>query len=174
MAVVSVKTTLAHQRAQEAAIIRRQSVLELRLTGLSSRQVATQLGLPHVRVYRDLQYALKEAAERGAELAGTYHELELARLDALLVAVHEQLAQAETPGLALQAIDRALRISESRRKLLGLDAPAPVQQVDHAVDMVMRVIYEEAPRVTIEPPAHRALDSPDVQAPPETERILSE
>lgn len=174
MAVVSVKTTLAHKRAQEAAIIRRQSVLELRLTGLSLRQIATRLTVDHGTVSRDIQHALKESAERGAHLTETYKQLELSRLDALLATVHGAMDLAETPGLTLQAVDRALRISERRAKLLGLDAPDPVQHMDHAVAIAMRVIHEEAPRVIIEPPPDRAIERPDVQAPAETEPLLSE
>ena len=73
------------------------------------------------------------SAEERKEEAQHYVELELERLDVLLVALQPKIRRGIVP-----AITEARRISESRRKLLALDAPVKSQSVveeDHEIVM---------------------------------------
>ncbi len=59
-----------------------------------------------------------------AEPAGELIAYETERLDAMQARAWKVLDDAGDPELALKAIDRVVRICGSRRRLLGLDAPA--------------------------------------------------
>jgi len=84
--------------------------------------------------YKDVQRELQRLREETKEEAADLVQLEIERLDAALKAVAPKVQQGH-----LGAIDRWIRLSESRRKLLGLDAPER-QKIDGA--LVMRVIYD--------------------------------
>lgn len=85
--------------------------LELRLAGASAAQIADHLGLPDVdAVRREISNAL--AARPDADIPETL-SLELARLDRPHMAVWPQA----TKG-SLGAVDRIMKISEQRMRLL--------------------------------------------------------
>lgn len=85
--------------------------LELRLAGASEAQIADHLGLPDVdAVRREISNAL--AARPDADIPETL-SLELARLDRRHMAVWPQA----TKG-SLGAVDRIMKISEQRMRLL--------------------------------------------------------
>lgn len=85
--------------------------LELRLAGASAAQIADHLGLPDVdAVRREISNAL--AARPDADIPEAL-SLELARLDRLHMAVWPQA----TKG-SLGAVDRIMKISEQRMRLL--------------------------------------------------------
>lgn len=97
--------------------------LELRKKGFRYEQIAQQLGYSnrgsaHKAVMRELNLLAKECREEAAQV----RDLELQRLDDLFLAAWKAIADGSE-----SAIDRALRVSESRRKLMGLDA---AQKVD--------------------------------------------
>lgn len=99
----------ASERARQA--------LELRKAGLPYAEIASRLGWrtpsgAHAAVMRALDRAMREPAEE-------LRKIELARLDSLHQAIWPTALRGD-----LGAIDRELRISERRAKLLGLDAPA--------------------------------------------------
>jgi hypothetical protein len=102
----------------EAAAERRLKALQLRTAGMPYRAIATQLGVSHQQAYEDVQRELKAIAEQSAEEAQAVRQLDLERLDAMTIAIWGQVRAGN-----LGAIDRALRISERRAKLLGIDAP---------------------------------------------------
>lgn len=127
---------------------RRVKAFELRKVGYSYRQIGRALGVSGKTAHADVQAVLAELAEQRIERAAEYVTMELERLDQLTLAAARVL-QATHPfisggkvvsrftsdgvpigltddGPRLQAIDRLLRISESRRKLLGLDAPTKI------------------------------------------------
>lgn len=121
----------------EAAAVRRLRALELRLDGQSYRAIGAQLGVSGKTAWEDVQASLSELAALELANAAELRALELERLDTLTIeaarilrAPHPYVAGGKVlpdltdDGPKLQAIDRLLRISESRRKLLGLDAPA--------------------------------------------------
>lgn len=92
----------------------------LRHYGFSYRQIAKQMGWEspasaHRAVGRALREIIREAAE---DLV----KLETERFDAALAPVL-RIIETGTPLEQLAAVDRLVKLSESRRKLLGLDAP---------------------------------------------------
>ena len=102
----------------EAAAERRLKALELRKAGASYRAIGAQLGVSHQQAYEDIQRELTAIAKQSTEEATLLRTLDLERLDAMMLAIWQQVRQGNQG-----AIDRALRISERRAKLLGLDAP---------------------------------------------------
>lgn len=135
------------QRAAERA-----QAYDLRLRGRTLRQIAADMGCSHTKVHDLLREEIKDRLD---PLKDQYIQYELDRLDAMQQAVIAVLEQPWTVvsvayetgeiddggkpewGLRnvaipddrkiLGAIDRLVRISESRRKLCGLDAPVKVQ-----------------------------------------------
>jgi len=114
---------------------------QLRGQGLSYRAVARELGVSVSSAHQAVARAFRDTLTEPAEQA---RAVELARLEdahdaALAVLLREHVTVSHgrivtdddgTPILddapALQAIDRIRALSESRRKLLGLDAPSRV------------------------------------------------
>lgn len=90
--------------------------LELRKRGLSYNVIAQKLG------YKSPQAAYEAAMSALAKMlqepAAEVRQLEIERLDALMVPLAPRLRRGD-----YQAIDRALKIMERRARLLGLDAP---------------------------------------------------
>ncbi|TDC47651.1 hypothetical protein E1281_25970 [Actinomadura sp. KC345] len=108
----------------------------LRGRGLSYRKIAAELEMDVSSAHAAVQRALRAIVEEPAEDA---RALELERLDTALAAVmrvleadHVVIQHGKVVELngqpvpddapVLQAVDRIVKISESRRKLLGLDA----------------------------------------------------
>jgi hypothetical protein len=112
--------------------------MELRETAMSVRAIAAQIvaeGLApanysYATASRDVKAEFERLLEKGSEIAEHARAMELARLDVMLHAVWEKIE-----GGDVRAIDTALRVSERRAKLLGLDAP--VQQ-----DMTVREVAQ--------------------------------
>ena len=97
----------AHERHLQA--------LELRKAGATYQAIAEQLGYAHAKsAYKAVASALRATLR---EPAAGVRELEVARLDSALLAVWRRVQAGDD-----KAIDRLLRISERRAKLLGLDA----------------------------------------------------
>lgn len=129
---------------------------ELRGQGLSYRAIGRELGISGVqareRVLRAWRDTLTEPAEqaRAVEL----ERLEQAHDHALAVLLREHITVSQgrvvrdeegTPvpddGPVLQAIDRIRALSESRRKLLGLDAPSRVSvDAEHLGEEIIGLI----------------------------------
>jgi hypothetical protein len=133
---------------RENAAERRVRAFELRKSGVSYRRIGDALGVSEAQAHRDVHGVLAELAAQEQASAEEYRALELERLDGLVVEATRILYKTHPlvsggkvlsgftsdgkaigltdDGPKLAAIDRLLRISESRRKLLGLDAPAKV------------------------------------------------
>lgn len=126
--------------AQREAL--RARAYDLRIRGLTLRQIGEQLNVHHSTVHTLLR---EEISNRVDPLKDQYLQYELDRLDHMQQAT---LVVLDNPGRIvsalneagdlvnvvivddkkiLGAIDRLVRISESRRKLIGLDAPVKVQ-----------------------------------------------
>jgi hypothetical protein len=111
----------AQPGAKATAADRRQQSFELHRAGASYRAIGAQLNISEAQAYRDVQAVLARLAEMELANAAEYRTLELARLNALLLKTWQQVQTGN-----LKAIGMALRISESMRKLLGLDAAPKV------------------------------------------------
>lgn len=111
------QTAIQRKTRNRLAIRERQkTALELRLAGKTYREIAAALGYksPH-GAYDAVTGALAEVTREPAE---ELRKMELARLDALHAALWPAAIQGDPVSVA-----GALRVSESRRKLLGLDLP---------------------------------------------------
>jgi hypothetical protein len=107
---------------------RRAFVLELRKRGKSYRVIAEAAkqqfgdelprGWDERYAYKDVRRELDRLKEDTAEDALAVKQIELERLDMVVSALADQVKRGH-----LGAIDRWIRASESRRKLLGVDAP---------------------------------------------------
>jgi hypothetical protein len=100
---------------------RRVLALELRKAGASVRAIADQLGAGKTTIARDLQRALADLLAVEVASMDELRALELARLDAALVAIWPKVRAGD-----LLAVDRLVRLSKRRSELLGLDAPVRV------------------------------------------------
>lgn len=128
----------AHQdRTRRQAAERRAEILRLRIAGHSNSQIAHQLGISDGRASQLYHEALDRTV---TEPAAEARKLELERLDdlitharAVLERTHYVVQGGEVilhngvelvdDGPTLAALDRLIKLSETRRRLLGLDAP---------------------------------------------------
>ena len=101
--------------------MRRRAAVEYRKAGMGYRAIGERLGISQGQAYKDVQFVLKEVRASTNETAEELVQLELERLDNALMAIVGRAAKGE-----LGAVDRLIKISESRRKLLGLDAPMKI------------------------------------------------
>ncbi len=103
--------------------------LQLRKAGASFEQVAKACGYANAGgAFKAVKTALKKTLQ---EPADDLRKLELARLDEAQAAIWAKVKNGD-----LKAIDRLLRISERRSKLLGLDAPVKLEgEVTHTVNL---------------------------------------
>lgn len=128
----------AHDRTLQA--------LELRKAGFTYSVIAEKLGYNSKSAAWDaVNRALKHLKREPAEgvLA-----LELERLDALYKSMYPQALKGN-----LGAVDRCLKISERRAKLLGLDAPV---KNDVSGDLRVVVVYDQDGNGTLEATAPAA------------------
>jgi hypothetical protein len=124
----------ASARRIEAAE-KRARALELRKAGATYDQIAQRLGFSNRgNAQRAVLTALKEIT---AEPAVEVRQLELERLDAMLLGLWQQARNGD-----VNAVDRALRIAERRAKLLGLD---PVPGVGALAQGAFAAALEDAP-----------------------------
>ncbi|MEU6785914.1 helix-turn-helix domain-containing protein [Nonomuraea angiospora] len=136
--------TLPHTRGNTAQTgAEALACFQLRLQGLTLAAIATELGLSTATVHRRIEAFLTDNVDPAAD---QLRRLELARLDDLQAKAYRVMETTHyvvdkgsvvlwqdeplvDDGPVLQAIDRLVRISERRAKLLGLDAPVK-QQVE--------------------------------------------
>ena len=122
------------------AALRQAKALELRKAGATYDQIADQLDYSsRASAYKAVAKALQAIEEQVAEDAIELCRLEVERLDRLLVALWPKASAGH-----LGAIDRVIRISERRSRLLGLDAAL---RAEHRISGTLQV---EAPPATPE------------------------
>lgn len=99
--------------------------LVLRKSGASYKEISEKVGCSIKQATTYVKKAIEEHNANNAEVASDIINLELSRLDQMLMAISTQVKQGH-----LGSIDRALKIQERRAKLLGLDKPAKFAQTD--------------------------------------------
>lgn len=105
----------------EAAAERRLRVLDLRIGGHSFRDIARTTGISQTQVRRDVDFSMKGMARIEEGRADELRQLECARLEKARVQASEVLESAAEDSIKLHAIATLVKISESLRRLLGLD-----------------------------------------------------
>lgn len=122
----------------ESKAERRNRAYELRIAGLTYRQIGRELGVSHVTAFTYVKEELDALREECRELAETYRDMELERLDHAQKAIYAGVLKGD-----LGSIDRLLRIQERRSKLLGLDAPVKQDITQHLPEPIQFVPSEK-------------------------------
>ena len=104
---------------REAVATRQADAIELRKRGASYRVIGKRLGISQTQAMRDCRRALAQIVVQRTETAQEMVTLELEKLDELELRSWIKLERGD-----MQAGSLILRICESRRRLLGLDAPS--------------------------------------------------
>jgi hypothetical protein len=128
----------------EAIALRRKEAdaLELRTAGATLDAIARQLGYDdHTGVSRAIKRALERITREPAE---ELREIELQRLDRMLVAIWPQVVKGD-----VQAIDRALKIGRQRAQITGIFAPVKID--------LNKVVAETAASMGLTPDEAQAL-----------------
>ena len=107
--------------------LRRAKALALFIAGKKPPAIATELGIDRTTAWRDVTSELKRVAKERHDLADYQIDVELGQLDTA-ARVAQELTDSEDDRVRAQGGALAVKVSESRRKLLGLDAPAKSEQ----------------------------------------------
>ena len=106
---------------KESAVERHIKAFELRKQGYGYRDIGAALGVSGKTAFEDVQRVLTELSALRLAGAAEYVTMELEHLD---MAQQALAAHIETGDP--QIINAWIKVSESRRKLLGLDAPTKI------------------------------------------------
>lgn len=101
-----------------AASERQRQAVQMRLAGADYRTIGEALDMTPSGAYRSVKAALDTTREKTAEDAEQLRAIENRRLESMILAAMPQAKKGH-----LQAIETVRKLSESLRKLNGLDAP---------------------------------------------------
>lgn len=104
--------------ARVLAAKRQNEALELRQCGMTYIEIGERLGITAQAAGKCVRRALKILHDDTNDKTSRYVDLELSRLDKLYQIAYDQSVAGD-----LLAIDRCLKIADTRAKLLGLYAP---------------------------------------------------
>lgn len=105
---------------------RKQKAVRWRIQGWTYRQIAERLETGPGNAYRLVKEALDDLRAECKEDAAELREIEIAKLDAAEKEAWRRLRGADDADAA-KMLNTIKGISESRRKLTGLDAPVKVE-----------------------------------------------
>jgi len=108
----------ARRGQTEVIAERRARAFELRKAGGSFREIARRLGVDVHTAHADIDAELAVLREGTVEHANQIRELELQRCDEMTAGLWPKIRAGSPP-----AVSAAIRVSERRSRLLGLDAP---------------------------------------------------
>ncbi len=108
------KTSPRKMRARDREL----QALDMRKSGATYDQIGAALGITTQGAYKAIIRSLRRLNEKNAEDSSELRRLEVERLDKMLAAIWNMVIIGDQG-----AIDRALKISERRARLFGLDAP---------------------------------------------------
>ena len=128
-----------HRLTEAQTLARRQLMTDRRINGLTYSKIALEFGVSDETVSKNVKACLES---RLGETVAVLVELENARFDQML----EKLK----PGIDAgdpQAVNAALRVSDARRKMFGLDAAIKIDATFHEVtqaDLELQELLREA------------------------------
>jgi hypothetical protein len=111
---------------------RRLKAVQLRLAGMTYRQIGEEMGFSEQRAWSLVQKEIQRVNRHRKEAAAEMLRLELERLDRLHAAFWEQAVAGDLDAAAF-----VLRLMQRRARLLGLDAPAAKGAPDPAVHITI-------------------------------------
>ena len=100
------------------AKIQRQKAVKFRLAGATYQAIADQMGCTTSNVHKMVKKEMEQVTKETREDVEQLRAMEVSRLDEAQRAIWNQIANGH-----LGAVDRLVKISDRRSKLLGLDAP---------------------------------------------------
>lgn len=106
---------------------------------MSYRKIGERMGVNHATAYQWVKKELDAAREECKEVAHELIEVELQRMDDALERVMASDAYQDGDPSSIAAV---IRISESRRKLVGADQPSKVEEKTDGT-VTVRVEYAE-------------------------------
>ncbi|KWW97367.1 hypothetical protein LI90_4339 (plasmid) [Carbonactinospora thermoautotrophica] len=138
----------------EETIEKERRALQMRRAGLTLDDIARELGYTHRSSARKaVQRALKRTLQEDAD---ELRALEADRLDRLQAAIWSKAMAGD-----LQAVDRVLRISERRARLLGLDLPARLEHTGPGGSpLVVEILPDLLPDMAASDAAAQTIDDP--------------
>lgn len=98
----------------------------MRVRGLTFRRISQKTGLPRSTVFDLVRTVTEYETKATTEEVSALKNLELDRLEQLVSVLMTKVAQA-SPGEAAKLSDSLVKLSESRRKLLGLNEPEKLE-----------------------------------------------
>ena len=117
------KKTKQSSRINVEARLKAQQAVQLRVLGFTHEAIAKEVGYSTPSAsYKAVMRELNATARDHSESNEALRTLELKRLDQWLQSITTQAVRGD-----LSAVNTAVRISESRRNLLGLDAPKQLE-----------------------------------------------
>jgi len=122
---------------------RRAKVLEMRLQGYSVAQIAQTLGISPTLAAAHLANALDASV---VENTTQLRQMELERLDRMLTVLENGISVGDP-----KAVTAAIRVSERRARLLGLDKPIQVEATVVTVDLIDREIERLSAKLAAAP-----------------------
>jgi len=117
-----------HSPKKAAKLDRQARALEMRKTGMSYRRIAEKLECDIAGAFRYVKEALARSAEQIQHSADDLRAIELEKLDKWEASLQLGIRD-DDPQVRAKSAAVLLKITESRRKLLGLDAP---QKIEHS------------------------------------------
>lgn len=117
---------------------RERECLSLRKAGATYDQIAERVGITREGARGAVARALAALSDVCTEEAKEVRQLELDRLDVMLLGIWDQARRGD-----VQAIDRVLRIQERRAKFLSLDMPDKIY-MSGDINVIRRIIVDKA------------------------------
>lgn len=108
-----------HVGEDEVIAERRAKAFSLRKAGASYRQIAQQMAVSLNTAYADIQAELLELREQTKTDAADVRDMELQRCDEMILGLWPAVRRGDP-----KSVMAAVRVSERRAKLLGIDAPS--------------------------------------------------
>ena len=107
-------TSKRHVKARQ----REEAAMRLRLSGTTYKDIGDELGISMQAAYKAVKRVMDRTTQHANEDGDELRRLEVARLDKMLAAMWPNVLAG-----SYGAVDRCLKTSERRARLLGLDAP---------------------------------------------------
>ena len=103
--------------------------MKMKVDGATVAEIAETLGLSQSSVFRRLSSAIELVRDEVRFDTQHYIDMEVAKLDKLESRIYKRISLEPDNNEMVQLSGAVVKLSESRRKLLGIDAP---QRVEHS------------------------------------------
>ena len=127
------------------ALEKRKRALELRMQGLTYREIGAAMGCSTNQACAMVSKIIKDRAAEIDDLVRQQSDLSLMRLDSMVKALWPKASAGDT-----DAVQALIRVEERRSKLLGLDAPQRIQADVDLHSLPESEIFAMAERIGIQ------------------------